>query len=96
MRSGQIPRRRNRRHVSTFDPSVYEADRLGFLRGLRAIHRAAEQGCDTRGWYLIVEYDRVVGVGGRGAVTSAGAASPGIDLKPSSAGRTSRDDLSGG
>jgi hypothetical protein len=64
MRADIKPRRKNRRHVSTLDPCVYQVDRIGFLRGLRAIHRAAELGCDIRNSYLIVEYDRVVGIGG--------------------------------
>ncbi len=58
------PQRKHRRLVSTLDPRVYQKDRLGFLRGLRAIHRAAQLGWDTRRSYLIVENDRVVGVGG--------------------------------
>lgn len=57
-------RSRRRRHVSNLDPSVYEKDRAGFMRGLQAIHRAAELGWDTRRSYLIVENDRVVGIGG--------------------------------
>jgi len=56
--------RKHRRLVSTLDPKVYQKDRLGFLRGLRAIHRAAQLGWDTRRSYLIVENDRVVGIGG--------------------------------
>jgi hypothetical protein len=56
--------RKHRRHVSTLDPTVYKRDRAGFMRGLQAIHRAAELGWDTRRSYLIVENDRVVGVGG--------------------------------
>jgi len=56
--------RKHRRHVSTLDPAVYQKDRAGFMRGLQAIHRAAELGWDTRRSYLIVENDRVVGVGG--------------------------------
>lgn len=58
------PQRKHRRLVSTLDPRVYQKDRLGFLRGLRAIHRAAQLGWDTRHSYLVVENDRVVGVGG--------------------------------
>ena len=53
-----------RRRVFGLDPQVYERDRTGFERALDAIHRAAELGCDTRGAYLIVENDRVVGIGG--------------------------------
>jgi hypothetical protein len=56
--------RKHRRHVSTLDPAVYSRDRAGFLRGLQAIHRAAQLGWDTRRSYLIVEDDRVVGIGG--------------------------------
>lgn len=96
MTSGLKPRRRNRRHVSKLDPQVYEADRIGFLRGLRAIHQAAELGCDTSSWYLIVEYDRVVGIGGCGAGVSAGFASLGTDSVTVRAGSVSRHDLSGG
>jgi hypothetical protein len=55
--------RKRRRHVYTVDPAVYQKDRAGFIRGLEAIHRAAELGWDTRRSYLIVEDDRVVGVG---------------------------------
>ena len=54
---------KNRRCVATLDPRVYQNDRIGFLRGLREIHRAAELGYDTRNWHLIVENDRVVGIG---------------------------------
>ncbi len=57
---------KNRRHVSTLDPDVYQKDRAGFLRGLRVLHRAARDGYDTRKMYLIIENDRVVGVGGAG------------------------------
>ena len=57
---------KNRRHVTTLDPEIYEKDRAGFLRGLRALHRAAQEGHDTSKMYLIVENDRVVGVGGIG------------------------------
>ncbi len=56
--------RKHRRHVSTLDPLVYGKDRAGFVRGLLAIHQAAARGCDTRHAYLIVENDRVVGIGG--------------------------------
>ena len=56
---------KNRRHVTTIDPAVYQTDRVGFLRALRSIHRAASNGTDTRDWYLIVENDRVVGIGSR-------------------------------
>jgi len=63
---------KNRRHVSTLDPEVYEKDRAGFLRGLRTLHRAALEGHDTRKMYLIVENDRVVGVGGAGGDVSIG------------------------
>ncbi len=55
---------KNRRFVSTLDPQVYSKDRAGFLRGLREIDRAAGLGWDTRHSYLIVENDRVVGIGG--------------------------------
>ena len=55
---------KRRRHVSTLDPAVYSRDRAGFLRGLQAIHRAAQLGWDTRHAYLIVENNRVVGIGG--------------------------------
>lgn len=55
---------KSRRRVYSLDPVVYENDRPGFIRALEAIHRAAELGCDTRGAYLIVENDRVVGIGG--------------------------------
>jgi hypothetical protein len=55
---------RNRKLVGTIDPEVYQKDRAGFLRGLRAIGRAASEGLDTRNAYLIVENDRVVGIGG--------------------------------
>jgi hypothetical protein len=61
---GTRSRWKNRRHVSTLDPTVYQNDRVGFLRALRAIHEAALLGCDTRHSYLIVENDRVVGIGG--------------------------------
>ena len=44
---------KNRRHVSTIDPDVYEKDRAGFLRGLRTLHRAALEGYDTRKMYLL-------------------------------------------
>lgn len=64
MKVGTRSRWRNRRHVSTLDPAVYQKDRAGFLRALRAIHEAALLGCDTRQSYLIVENDRVVGIGG--------------------------------
>jgi hypothetical protein len=57
---------KNRRRVSTLDPRVYQKDRVGFLKGLRAIHRAAALGCDTRNSYLVIENDHVVGVGGCG------------------------------
>ncbi len=63
---------KNRRHVSTIDPDVYEKDRAGFLRGLRTLHRAALEGYDTQKMYLIVENDRVVGVGGAGTDVSIG------------------------
>jgi hypothetical protein len=63
---------KNRRHVSTLDPEVYEKDRAGFLRGLRTLHRAALEGHDTRKMYLIVENDRVVGVGGAGGDVNIG------------------------
>lgn len=55
---------KNRRHVATLDPKVYEKDRSGFLRGLREIDLATRLGWDTRDSYLIVENDRVVGIGG--------------------------------
>ena len=55
---------KRRRHVSTLDPAVYSRDRAGFLRGLQAIHQAAQLGWDTRHAYLIVENNRVVGIGG--------------------------------
>jgi hypothetical protein len=55
---------KDRKLISTIEPEVYRKDRSGFLRGLRAISRAASQGLDTRGAYLIVENDRVVGIGG--------------------------------
>ena len=58
---------KNRRFVSTLDPLVYQKDRAGFLRGLREIHRAADHGRDTRSSYLIIENDRVVGIGGCGS-----------------------------
>jgi hypothetical protein len=57
---------KNRRYVSTLDPDVYQTDRIGFLKALRAIHRAADLGRDTRNSYLIVENNRVVGIGGCG------------------------------
>ena len=65
-RRGYASRWKNRRHVSTLDPQVYQKDRVGFLNALRAIHRAADLGHDTRNSYLIVENDRVVGIGGCG------------------------------
>lgn len=55
---------KNRKHVATLDPQVYEKDRAGFLRGLREIDLAARLGYDTTDSYLIVENDRVVGIGG--------------------------------
>jgi len=55
---------KRRHHVSTLDPQVYGKDRAGFLRGLQAIHQAAQIGWDTRHAYLIVENNRVVGIGG--------------------------------
>ncbi|HOC44444.1 MAG TPA: hypothetical protein PKJ99_15615 [Thermoanaerobaculales bacterium] len=56
--------RKRRRHISTLDPAVYSRDRAGFLRWLHAIHQAAQLGWDTRRAYLIVEDNRVVGIGG--------------------------------
>jgi len=56
--------RKHRRHVFTLDPQVYTKDRAGFVRGLEAIHQAAQLGWDTRHAYLIVENNRVVGIGG--------------------------------
>mgnify|MGYP001765557976 CR=1 FL=1 len=56
--------RKHRRHISTLDPAVYSRDRAGFLRWLHAIHQAAQLGWDTRRAYLIVEDNRVVGIGG--------------------------------
>lgn len=55
---------KNRKHVSNLDLMVYEKDRAGFMRGLREIDLAARLGYDTRDSYLIVENDRVVGIGG--------------------------------
>ena len=55
---------KNRKYVGTLDPKVYEKDHAGFLRGLREIDLAARLGYDTRNSYLIVENDRVVGIGG--------------------------------
>ena len=57
---------KNRKLVSNLDPMVYEKDRAGFMRGLREIDLAARLGYDTRNSYLIVENDRVVGIGGCG------------------------------
>jgi len=56
--------RKRRRHVFTLGPQVYTKDRAGFVRGLEAIHQAAQLGWDTRHAYLIVENNRVVGIGG--------------------------------
>ena len=78
MSPGLPPRRRNRHRISSLDPRVYQQDPVGFLRGLRAIHRAADLGCDTTRSYLIVEYGRVVGVGGLGPMPSMVAS----DLAP--------------
>lgn len=64
MTTGTGSRWRNRRQVAMLDPEVYQKDRVGFVRALRAIHEAARFGFDTSRSYLIVENDRVVGIGG--------------------------------